>query len=71
MQEKDKKEEKLESLITLLNSDYRKLSGQYDKIVSIEMIEAVGYQYIPEYFRKVSSLLKSDGFNGFARDYLQ
>ena len=55
------KEEKLESRITLLNSDYRKLSGQYDKIVSIEMIEAVGYQYIPEYFRKVSSLLKSDG----------
>mgnify|MGYP001238704228 FL=1 len=55
------KKEGLESQINLVNIDYRNVEGQYDKIVSIEMIEAVGYQYIPEYFKKVSSLLKPDG----------
>ena len=54
-------EEGLESKINVINKDYRKLKGQYDKIVSIEMIEAVGYEYISEYFRKLSSLLKPDG----------
>lgn len=54
-------EERLESKINVINKDYRKLDGQYDKIVSIEMIEAVGYEYISEYFRKLSSLLKPDG----------
>lgn len=54
-------EEGLESKINVINKDYRKLEGQYDKIVSIEMIEAVGYEYISEYFRKLSSLLKPDG----------
>ena len=54
-------EEGLESKINVINKDYRKLNGQYDKIVSIEMIEAVGYEYISEYFRKLSSLLKPDG----------
>ena len=54
-------EEGLESKINVINKDYRKLDGQYDKIVSIEMIEAVGYEYISEYFRKLSSLLKPDG----------
>lgn len=53
--------EGLESKINVINKDYRKLNGQYDKIVSIEMIEAVGYEYISEYFRKLSSLLKPDG----------
>ncbi len=47
--------------ITLLLEDYRHLKGQYDKLVSIEMIEAVGYQYYDTYFAKVSSLLKPDG----------
>ena len=47
--------------ITLLLEDYRHLQGQYDKLVSIEMIEAVGYQYYDTYFAKVSSLLKPDG----------
>lgn len=51
----------LENKITLLKDDYRNLSGQFDKIVSIEMIEAVGHQYVPLYFQKVSSLLKKDG----------
>ena len=54
-------EEGLESKINVINKDYRKLDGQYDKIVSIEMIEAVGYEYISEYFEKLSSLLKPDG----------
>ena len=54
-------EEGLETKITLINRDYRKLEGQYDKIVSIEMIEAVGYEFIPEYFKKISELLKPNG----------
>lgn len=47
--------------VTLLLEDYRHLNGQYDKLVSIEMIEAVGYQFYNTYFSKVSSLLKPDG----------
>jgi len=50
--------------ITLLKTDYRKLEGKYDKIVSIEMIEAVGHEYVPLYFKKVSSLLKDTGLFG-------
>ena len=51
----------LDSHINIFNKDYRKIEGKYDKIVSIEMIEAVGYQFIPQYFSKISSLLKEDG----------
>ncbi|WP_295898916.1 cyclopropane-fatty-acyl-phospholipid synthase family protein [uncultured Vibrio sp.] len=51
----------LDNKITLLKRDYRKLTGQYDKLVSIEMIEAVGHEYLPTFFRKCSSLLKEDG----------
>ncbi|HYM36478.1 MAG TPA: class I SAM-dependent methyltransferase, partial [Steroidobacteraceae bacterium] len=47
--------------ITVLLSDYRDLEGQYDKLVSIEMIEAVGHQYYDTFFKKCSSLLKPDG----------
>ena len=47
--------------ITLLLDDYRDLEGQYDKLVSIEMIEAVGHEYLDTFFRKCSSLLKPDG----------
>mgnify|MGYP002343984919 FL=1 len=47
--------------ITLLLEDYRDLSGAYDKLVSIEMIEAVGYKYYRDYFNKCSSLLKDNG----------
>ncbi|WP_333606758.1 cyclopropane-fatty-acyl-phospholipid synthase family protein [Arsukibacterium sp.] len=47
--------------ITLLFEDYRDLTGQYDKLVSIEMIEAVGDNYLDNYFEKCSSLLKPDG----------
>jgi cyclopropane-fatty-acyl-phospholipid synthase len=51
----------LEDRITLLFKDYRDLDGQYDKLVSIEMIEAVGYEYHDIYFRKCCDLLKPDG----------
>lgn len=51
----------LEDRITLLKKDYRELTGHYDKLVSVEMIEAVGYQYIPTYFQHCSRLLKPDG----------
>ena len=47
----------LEGQVTLLKEDYRNLTGSYDKIVSIEMIEAVGHENIPTYFKKVSELL--------------
>ena len=55
------KAKNLSSKIQLLNMDYRKLDGKYDKIVSIEMIEAVGYQFIPAYLQKIDSLLKPSG----------
>jgi cyclopropane-fatty-acyl-phospholipid synthase len=51
----------LQDRITLLQSDYRDLEGQYDKLVSIEMIEAVGHEYHDTYFRKCCELLKRDG----------
>jgi cyclopropane-fatty-acyl-phospholipid synthase len=51
----------LDDRITVLCKDYRELSGQYDKLVSIEMIEAVGHAYFDTYFEKCSSLLKPDG----------
>ncbi|MBN1567670.1 MAG: class I SAM-dependent methyltransferase [Acidobacteria bacterium] len=47
--------------IRVLLEDYRNLEGLYDKIVSVEMIEAVGYQYFDTYFAKCSGLLKSAG----------
>ena len=51
----------LEDRVTLLLEDYRDLDGQYDKLVSIEMIEAVGHRFLPTYFRQCASLLKPDG----------
>jgi cyclopropane-fatty-acyl-phospholipid synthase len=47
--------------VTLLLNDYRDLEGQHDKLVSIEMIEAIGHQYLDTYMQKCSSLLKPDG----------
>lgn len=52
---------KLGGKITLLYEDYRNLEGKYDKLVSIEMIEAVGHHYYHEYFKKINTLLKPDG----------
>ena len=51
----------LSDKITLLFEDYRNLSGQFDKLVSIEMIEAVGHEYFDTYFDCVSRLLKPEG----------
>ena len=51
----------LEDRITLLCEDYRDLEGSYDKLVSVEMIEAVGHQFYQNYFQKCSSLLKPNG----------
>ena len=51
----------LEDRVTLLLEDYRDLTGTYDKLVSIEMIEAIGAQYLQGYFGKVAALLKPDG----------
>lgn len=51
----------LEDKVTLLKQDYRSLDGQYDKLVSIEMIEAVGHEYLDQFFSKCGSLLKNDG----------
>lgn len=51
----------LEDKITLLQKDYRDLQGKYDKLVSIEMIEAVGHRYLSDYFKKCESLLKHNG----------
>jgi cyclopropane-fatty-acyl-phospholipid synthase len=50
-----------EDRIRILKQDYRKLSGQFDRIVSIEMIEAVGHEYLPSYFAKISDLLSAQG----------
>ena len=47
--------------ITLLKEDYRDLKGQYDKVVSIEMIEAVGYQFLPSFFKQCNDCLKKGG----------
>lgn len=51
----------LEHQITLLKEDYRQLEGKYDKLVSIEMIEAVGKAFLPSYIKKCQSLLKPTG----------
>jgi|TARA_B110000967_G_scaffold123161_1_gene125683 cyclopropane-fatty-acyl-phospholipid synthase len=55
------KEAGLGKKIKVLLKDYRLLKGQYDKLVSIEMIEAVGYQFYDEYFKIIGQLLKNDG----------
>ena len=45
--------------------DYRDVDGEYDKVVSIEMLEAVGHEFLPAYFGKVQQVLKQDGLAGF------
>ncbi|MBL8263762.1 MAG: class I SAM-dependent methyltransferase [Xanthomonadaceae bacterium] len=51
----------LQDRVTLLLQDYRDLQGQYDKLVSIEMIEAIGAEYLDIYFATLGRLLKPDG----------
>ena len=53
--------EGLQDQITLLLEDYRDLEGKYDKLVSIEMIEAVGHEFYDSYFSQCSNLLKPHG----------
>ena len=47
--------------ITLIQQDYRNLTGKFDKLVSIEMIEAVGHRFLDQYFQKCGELLQPDG----------
>jgi cyclopropane-fatty-acyl-phospholipid synthase len=51
----------LEDRVSVLGTDYRDLDGRYDKLVSIEMIEAVGWEYFDVFFRRCSELLSPDG----------
>ncbi|AWH17724.1 SAM-dependent methyltransferase [Stenotrophomonas sp. ZAC14D2_NAIMI4_7] len=51
----------LQDRITLLTQDYRDLQGPFDKLVSIEMIEAVGAEYLDTYLATLQRLLKPDG----------
>lgn len=51
----------IQDRVTLLKEDYRNLKGQFDKLVSIEMIEAVGHQYFNTFFRACSQLLHDKG----------
>lgn len=55
------KKEGLEDKVNLIFQDYRELEGKFDKVVSIEMIEAVGDEFLPEYFESIDRLLKDDG----------
>ena len=55
------RQEGLSDRIELLFEDYRNLAGTYDKLVSIEMIEAVGHHFLDAYFRACSDRLKDDG----------
>ncbi|MCE0496241.1 SAM-dependent methyltransferase [Vibrio salinus] len=51
----------LENQITLLRKDYRELEGRYDKLVSIEMVEAVGKEYLNDFITKCNDLIKPEG----------
>jgi len=55
------KEENLDHLIEIRFQDYRDLEGKFDKIVSIEMLEAVGHEFLKPYFKKCHELLKPKG----------
>jgi cyclopropane-fatty-acyl-phospholipid synthase len=51
----------LDERVTVLLEDYRELEGRFDKLVSVEMIEAVGWQHFDEFFSRCDSLLSDDG----------
>jgi cyclopropane-fatty-acyl-phospholipid synthase len=55
------KEEGLEGQVTILLEDYRNLSGKYSRIVSIEMMEALGYEYLDTFFAQCRALLEPGG----------
>ncbi|MBI2270413.1 MAG: class I SAM-dependent methyltransferase [Bacteroidetes bacterium] len=54
-------QESLAEKVDIQLTDYRTLVGEYDKIVSIEMLEAVGHNFLDVYFKKCHELLKKDG----------
>jgi len=54
-------QENLTDQVTVLLTDYRNLQNKFDKIVSIEMLEAVGHKYLGTYFSKCNQLLKKNG----------
>ena len=58
------KEMGLEHLVEVRNQDYRELTGTYDKLVSIEMIEAIGWRQLDTYFATCAKLLKPNGLMG-------
>jgi cyclopropane-fatty-acyl-phospholipid synthase len=51
----------LSDRVSILIKDYRQMSGTFDKIVSVEMLEAVGFNYMDVYFKKCHDLLKKNG----------
>ena len=53
--------EGLSDRVSILIKDYRQMEGSFDKIVSVEMLEAVGHNYMEVYFSKVKGLLKKNG----------
>jgi cyclopropane-fatty-acyl-phospholipid synthase len=55
------KELHLENKIEVVLKDYRDMEGEFDKIVSIEMMEALGHQYVPMFIDKCNELLKAGG----------
>jgi cyclopropane-fatty-acyl-phospholipid synthase len=55
------KEAGLEDRVEILIKDYRQMQGTFDKIVSVEMLEAVGHQFLDVYFKKCHDLLKKKG----------
>lgn len=57
-------ERNLTEKVNVVVQDYRKVSGQFDKIISIEMLEAVGAEYLEPYFKKCHELLKKNGILG-------
>ncbi len=59
------KEAGMENLVEISLCDYREVEGEFDRIVSIEMLEAVGDEYLDVYFKKCHELLKKDGILAF------
>ena len=51
----------LSDRVEIVLKDYRHIQGEYDRVVSIEMVEAVGHNYLPVYFSRISELLRDDG----------
>ncbi|MHB1282995.1 MAG: class I SAM-dependent methyltransferase [Metallibacterium scheffleri] len=47
--------------VEVVLQDYRDLDGHYDKLVSIEMVEAIGHQYLDRFFARIAELLKPHG----------